>query len=166
MRTLAIALLLAIPANAARAEEPRGESRSLERLTPDAWSTADTVRGDDGRVREKITHLDTTGEQSIKDGARKTRRQTMRGDGTPRRETISYAEQGRGTASMSKTIAWRRRDGSVRFAVGIGVGFGGRLPLKLHVKTPFGTFGKLPARAVPRDGAKGRRGRAPKLRGR
>jgi len=174
-KQLALALLLVTASTTAAVADGTGAKttrqrkvRSLMRVDAkaDTFASVNTVRDGSGRVRQKVTRVDTTGglhDGGIPhDGAITERRQRMRKDSTVKRETISYAEQSRGRASMSKTIAWRKRDGSIRFAVGIGVGFRGRLPLKLHVKTPIGTLGGLPSAAVPRD--RGARGRAPRAR--
>jgi len=123
---------------------------SGSRLTPDTWATSDRTHDGAGRLRTRTIRLDTTGEFDADDGVKKERREVMRKDGTVKRETLSYTEQSRDRGmSTSKTIAWRRKDGTVRFALGIGAGFGGGL--RLHVRTPFGKIGKLPARALPRD---------------
>ncbi len=143
--TARIALLLvAIPAIA------RADDKHRTRLTPDSWATSDRTHDRDGTVRTHDVRLDTTGEHGIDDGVVKERRQVMRKDGTVKRETVSFAEQSRRRgASLSKAIAWRRKDGSIRFALGIGAGFGGGL--RFHIRTPLGAIGKLPARALPRD---------------
>ena len=134
----------------------RKEVRSSTRLTPDTWATADRTYDRRGNLKVRDVRLDTTGEYSIDDGIVKQRREVMRKDRTVKRETVSYAEQSRERgASQAKAIAWRRKDGSVRFALGVGAGFGGGL--RFHLRTRFGTIGKLPARALPRD-------RRPKLR--
>jgi hypothetical protein len=125
-------------------------ARSGTRLTPDSWATSDRTYDRAGRLKARVVRLDTTGEFDADDGMKKQRREVMRKDGTVKRETVSYAEQSRQRGmSMSKTIAWRRKDGSVRFALGVGAGFGGGL--RFHMRTRFGTIGKIPAKALPRD---------------
>jgi len=129
-------------------------ARRGTRLTPDSWATSDRTYDSAGHLRTRTLRLDTTGEFSGDDGTVKQRHEVMRKDGTVKREKVSVMEQSRTHGfSMSKTIAWRRKDGSIRFAAGIGAGFGGGL--KFHLRTPLGAIGKLPARALPR--AKARR---------
>jgi hypothetical protein len=150
-RTACIALLLvALPATGlAEKKSRRTPTRSATRWTPDSWATADRTYDRAGTLRARVVRLDTTGEFDADDGMKKQRRELMRKDGTVKRETVSYAEQShRQGASMSKSIAWRRKDGSVRFALGIGAGFGGGV--RFHLRTPLGAIGKLPARALPR----------------